>query len=175
MQWFVLKCKTKKEHIAAEHIRRRAELEVFCPRVSFRRKTRRGLVRFIEALFPGYIFVKCDLKEHKRHIQAMEGVIGVVHFGPHTPNLDDALVEELRSQCPDELRELPDPQFKAGDEVLVAEGPFREFKAIFQHYLPAKQRVQVLLDFLGRSLTIEVPAHTLVKEGYEPKSQFQGP
>lgn len=167
-QWYVFKCQTKREHVAAEHVRKRVGLEAFCPRISFRRQTRRGLVRFIEALFPGYLFVKCDLATHKRHIHALEGIIGIVHFGGFSPTLDEAFIESLRAECPDELRTLPDPEFSPGEEVIVAEGPFKEAKAIFHSFIPARQRVKILLDILGQTLAVEVPAEVIYKEGYDP-------
>jgi transcriptional antiterminator RfaH len=168
LQWYVFKCQTKREHVAAEHARRRVGVEVFCPRVSFRRKTRRGMVRFIEALFPGYLFVRCALPLHKRHLMALEGIVGVVHFGSHVPTVEEAFIESIREECPEEMRALPDPQFTPGEEVIVAEGPLREVKAIFANYLPAKQRVSVLLEILGQTLTIEVPAESVYKDDYDP-------
>ena len=52
----------------------------------------------------------------------------------------------------------------AGAEVTVAEGPFLGFSGIVVRVMPAKQRVQILLDFLGRTTLAEVDRKWLVRE-----------
>jgi len=52
--WFCLGAQPKREHIAAACLRQISEVEVFCPRVRFRKSTNRGPVWFIESMFPGY-------------------------------------------------------------------------------------------------------------------------
>jgi len=54
-----------------------------------------------------------------------------------------------------------DTEFVPGDEVQITEGPFRGLAAVVRRYLPAAQRVQVLLEFLGRSTPVEVGAFQL--------------
>jgi transcription antitermination factor NusG len=39
---------------------------------------------------------------------------------------------------------------KPGEKVLITEGPFNGYEAIFDAYLPGDQRVRVLLAFLSR-------------------------
>ena len=40
--WFCLRAQPKHEHIAAGHLRELPGIEVFLPRIRFRRQTRRG-------------------------------------------------------------------------------------------------------------------------------------
>lgn len=59
--WFCLRSQPKHEKIAATHLLRTiAGIEVFSPRLRIRRQTRRGVVWFVEALFPGYLFARFD-------------------------------------------------------------------------------------------------------------------
>jgi transcription antitermination factor NusG len=53
-----------------------------------------------------------------------------------------------------------------GAEVIVAEGAFLGFSGIVVRLLPAKQRVQILLEFLGRTTIAEVERKTLTTENY---------
>jgi hypothetical protein len=54
--WFCLRSQPKREHIAAACLRQMSDVEVFCPRVRLRKRTNRGLVWFVESMFPGYLF-----------------------------------------------------------------------------------------------------------------------
>jgi hypothetical protein len=54
--WYCLRSRRKQEHIAAAHVRVLGDVTVFCPRIHFRRASRRGVVCVTEALFPGYFF-----------------------------------------------------------------------------------------------------------------------
>src|SRR5258708_12312989 len=65
--WFCLRAQPKREHIAAACLRQTCEVEVFCPRLRFRKLTSRGPVWFIEAMFPGYLFARFDYANcHRR-------------------------------------------------------------------------------------------------------------
>jgi transcription antitermination factor NusG len=74
------------------------------------------------------------------------------------------VIDELR-ECFDaeEPLEVEDRLFP-GTEVLIAEGAFRGFQAIVLRTLPARRRVQVLLDILGRSTLVEVDRTSLSPE-----------
>ena len=56
-KWRCLRGKPKREHLAAQHLRL-AGFEAFCPRIRHQRRTVRGKVWFVEALFPGYLFAR---------------------------------------------------------------------------------------------------------------------
>ena len=52
-EWFCVRCQTKREHIAAGHLRELLGVEVFCPRLRYRKATRRGKIWWMEPMFPG--------------------------------------------------------------------------------------------------------------------------
>ena len=95
LAWYCLRCQPKKERIALMHLRREAGVEVFAPRISFYKKTKTGKKRFIEALFPGYVFVYCDIKEQLRLVLSMHGITGVVRYGSFIPSLPNQLMADL--------------------------------------------------------------------------------
>lgn len=163
-EWYCARTQPKHEHIAAGNLVKRLGLQVFNPRLRLERATRRGVVRVIEPLFPGYIFVRCVLAEHADLIRYVSGVSSLVHFGQKTPAVPDEVVEELR-QCfaAGEPMDVED-RLQAGMEVTVAEGVFLGSRGVVVRVFPARQRVQILLDFLGRTTLAEVERGALTVE-----------
>ena len=47
-------------------------------------------------------------------------------------------------------------------EVTVADGTFLGSRGVVVRFLPARQRVQILLDFLGRATLAEVDRRSLI-------------
>ena len=155
MAWYCARTKPKHEHIAAANLSRNLGLEVFNPRLRMERATCRGVVRTIEPLFPCYIFVQC-FSSAWNDVRYITGVSSLVHFGDRIPAVPHSVIEELR-ECfeAEEPLHVEDPFFP-GAEVLIVDGAFRGFQAVVLRMLPAKRRVQVLLDILGRSTLVEV-------------------
>ena len=163
--WFCLRSQPKHEHIAAAHLKKMAGVEVFLPRVRFRRATRQGLAWVTEALFPNYLFARFDWLNSLRQVQAARGVSGVVHFGERWPVIANDVIAELKLAVgADELHTIP-TVLQPGDTVEIAEGPMRGLHAVVSRVIPSRERVAVLLEFLGRQTTIEVPANLIVHEG----------
>src|SRR6185312_13830264 len=59
--WFCLRTHPKHECVAAAQLRQEANIEVFLPRIRFKRATRCGPAWVTEALFQNYLFAKFDL------------------------------------------------------------------------------------------------------------------
>lgn len=163
MAWYCARTKPKHEHIAAANLQSHLGLEVFNPRLKIERVTRRGLVRRIEPLFPCYLFVRTS-GSTMNEIRYVSGVSTLVHFGQQIPTVSDLVIEELR-QCfqEDELLSVED-RIHPGAEVSIADGAFRGFQAIVLRVLPARQRVQILLDILGRQTLVEVDHGSVISE-----------
>jgi len=156
--WYCLRSQIKREHLAAKVLQSRWELEVCLPRISHRKKTARGPVRFVEPLFPGYLFAKFDAVEHLRAVRSTEGVSGLVHFNGKVLPVPTEVVSGLRSLAGnEEVIEIVET-FEPGQEVEVAEGTFAGIRALVKMYYPTKERVRVLLEFLGRQTEVDLPA-----------------
>jgi len=172
--WFCLRSQPKHEHIAAAHLRQNTMVEVFLPRIRFKRATRQGTVWATEALFPGYLFARFDWQSSLRLVQYSRGVRGVVHFGERWPAIPEEIIRELQQAIgTDELRTIPE-NFTPGDEVEITEGAMRGLRAVVARVLPGRERIAVLMEFLGRQTTIELPRHFLLKEGDERAAVFSG-
>jgi transcriptional antiterminator RfaH len=163
--WFCLRSQPKHEHIAAAHLRQFCEITVFLPRVRFKRATRRGAVWTTEALFPGYFFAQFDWHVSLRAVQHARGVRGVVHFGERWPVIPDAVIADLRQAIGENELHTIAVELAPGDVVQIAEGTLRGLHAVVSRVMPGRERVAVLMEFLGRQTTIEVPKEFLIKEG----------
>jgi transcriptional antiterminator RfaH len=154
--WYSARTKPKHEHIATANLRRHLNLPVFSPRIRLEKMTRRGLVRVSEPLFPCYIFVNCVVEERASEIQYLTGISKLVQFGGKYPRVPDAIIEELQACFGREEIIAVETRFAPGDEVTVAGGAFAGMSAQVLKSLPAKKRVQILLDILGGPTTVEV-------------------
>ena len=154
--WFSARTKPKHEHIAAANLRKNLGLEVFSPRLRLEKLTRRGLVNVTEPLFPCYIFVRCVLEDSHNDIQHTVGVNRFVNFGGNIPQVADGIIADLRDCFENEEIIQVQTSLEPGDEVTVAGGAFAGMSAFVLKTIPAKKRVQILLDILGRPATVEV-------------------
>jgi transcriptional antiterminator RfaH len=161
--WFCVRSQPKHEHIAAARLRE-GGLEVFLPRLRFKKATARGPAWVTEALFPNYLFARFDYAASHRLVRAAAGVSSIVHFGQHVPAVPEETIAELRARLgTEELHVLPE-SFAPDDRVQIAEGAFAGLTAVVTQVMPAKERVKVLLTFLGQQTMVDVSASTLVKE-----------
>jgi transcriptional antiterminator RfaH len=162
--WFCLRTQPKHEHIAAAHLRQRLELEVFLPRIRYKRRTRQGVAWVSEALFVSYLFARFDLEAFLRRVQHARGVRTVIHFGDRWPTIPEGTIEELRAFIGDEeLRVIPDA-LNPGDTVEIAGGAFHGLEAVVSRVMPGKERVAILLDFLGRQTAMELSPDCLIRK-----------
>jgi transcriptional antiterminator RfaH len=162
--WFCVRTQPKHEHIAATHLRQEAALEVFLPRIRFKRLTRQGLRWTTEALFPGYMFARFDLAACLRRVQHTRGVRAVVHFGRRWPAVPGAVLQELRARVGSQEVYVLVVEPEPGDQACIAGGVFQGLEAVITRVMPGKERVAVLLSFLGRQTTVELDRSLLVLE-----------
>jgi len=153
--WFCLRAQPKREHIASACLRQISEVEVFCPRVRFRKSTRRGPVWFIESMFPGYLFARFDYLTLHRQIRERPGVSGFVQFGERLALLPDDLISGIRTRTDtDEIVEIS-RALEPGQEVQITQGPFQGLKALVTRLITARERVEILIEWMGRTLHAE--------------------
>ena len=155
-QWFCIRAQYHKE-LLAEFSLQREGVETFLPRIRYPKRAK----WVEEPLFPGYLFAKFQPARSLRLLHYCQGVSTVVHFGLYTPVISEDTISHLRELIgPEGTKELPHP-VRAGDEVEVLSGPFLGFDAIVTRVIPARKRVAVLLDFLGRQSEAELELGSL--------------
>jgi transcriptional antiterminator RfaH len=163
--WFCLRSQPKHEHIAAGHLSKMEGVDVFNPRIRYPRSTRNGKVTVTEAMFPNYLFARFDWKTSLTRVHYAPGASGVVHFGSKWPTVPEQAIEELRSLIGDQGIHVVSNEVAAGDEVQIAGGVFHGLTAVVTQVMPGKQRVMVLMDFLGRQSTVEVGVQSIIRHG----------
>ncbi|PXA04212.1 hypothetical protein DDZ13_06640 [Coraliomargarita sinensis] len=159
--WHCLRTQTKREHIAASILSKNKRVEVFCPRISQVKKTRVGKKRFIEAMFPGYIFAKFNYNEEHRLIMHSQGVTRIVEQGGRRV-VPEQVIIELKEALPEGIIAAPDPSLEEGAEVELVSGSLKGLNGKVLAQLPSGERVQLLLDFLGREVQIEANASDIM-------------
>lgn len=161
--WYCVRAQTKREHIAAGYLRELDGVEVWCPRLRYRKATRRGKVWWLEPLFPGYVLARFDIQELERAVRFSQGVRGLVRFGDAIPPVPASFVDELRREIdsPDQIITV-NTSVAEGEEVEVANGPLQGQRGTVVSVLPAAERVKVLLEFLGGPQVIDVDLFSIL-------------
>lgn len=165
--WYCVRTQTKREHLAAEHLRGIEGVEVFCPRLRYRKATARGKIWWVEPFFPGYVLAKFDLDTMDRTITFSHGVRGLVRFGSIVPTIPESLIHSLQRDIREHSSHETDtletaPIIEIGDEVHFAHGPLQGMNGIIVSIAPAVERVKVLLEFLGQPNTVDVDLFSLL-------------
>ncbi len=167
--WFCLRSQLKHEHIAAAHLRS-SGIEVFLPRIRYKKATRRGPVWFNEALFPNYLFARFAWAERLSDVMHARGVSTVIHFGTNWPVIAEAEIAALRELADDDQLFTVEEMFTPGEEVTIAGGAFHGLTGTVQKYLPSRERVAILLEFLGRQTHVEISPDKLTRLQGDPRS-----
>jgi transcriptional antiterminator RfaH len=119
-------------------------------------------------MFPGYLFACFELSEMHRQVRYAHGVSGIVQFGGRYPTIDDQALAYLRDYSGDaEVKEL-NGELSQGDQVKIVRGVFVGLEAVVTQLVSAKERVKILMDFLGRKVEAEVGCTGVLLEASHP-------
>jgi len=165
--WYCVRTQTKREHLAAKSLKQLEGVETFCPRLRYKKATRRGKVWWIEAMFPGYIFAYFSRPEKERAVVHTLGVMTLLKFGQHVPTISSLFIAELCEQMQNQESDENDmltlqPTVKEGDEVEIAHGAMQGITGEVVEVLPASERVKLLIDFLGNPLVVNADLFSLL-------------
>ncbi|MBW1852353.1 MAG: transcription termination/antitermination protein NusG [Deltaproteobacteria bacterium] len=108
--------------------------------------------------FPGYILVQMVLNKETWHtVKNTAKVIGFVggEINPAAVSPEEANKIILQME---EGVSKPKPKyhFEQGDEVMVIDGPFSNFRGIVEEVKPDKEKIRVLITIFGRSTPVEL-------------------
>jgi len=162
-RWYVLRSKPHKEAALYRYASSKG-FEVFYPRIRVDPVNPRS--RKIRPYFPGYMFLNTDLERvGLSSLQYMPLSMGIVKFGGEPAPVHGPVVERLKSHVSVLLEKgIERRKYSRGDDLVVRDGPFEGYSAIFDVYLSGQDRVKVLLEMLsGRSIPIELEAHSIEK------------
>ena len=164
LAWYCIRSQRGHEQIAATYLRGLDGVTVFCPRIRFRKSRRRGVVWVTEAMFPGYLFARFALPKMHRQVQYAHGVWGIVRFGDRYPTIEDAVLVKLRNHTGGgEVTEL-NYKLSEGAHVKITEGALAGLEAVVTKVLSGKERVKILMEFLGTKVEAEVRNSNILQQ-----------
>ena len=157
--WLVVRSKPKQERNLLDALAAR-EVEAYCPRIlepPRHRHAPRGPV----PLFPSYVFAHCVLEDKYLAVHYCTGAVGVVRFGDEVAIVDDGIIAGLREREGERgyvvVREVRRPMAE-GERVRIVQGPLAGLEGVVRRYLPAKDRVRLLLSIVRGVRHVEVDA-----------------
>jgi transcriptional antiterminator RfaH len=160
-RWFCVKSQPKRENIAFTQLGTLPDIEAFFPRVRFLRAVSGGPRSVVEALFPGYLFARFTPVRSLRAVRYARGVSYIVRQGRELAPVPDDAVAALRSISVSQVLELPPDPWQLGEEVRVIAGIFQGASGRIVGLVPARQRVQILLELLGRDNRVDLSIEAL--------------
>jgi len=161
IRWYCVKTQPKRENVAYGALMTLPDVEAYFPRVKYRRSSPRGQRMVVEALFPGYVFAKFSPARLIRAVRYARGVSYIVRQGREFAPVPEVIIAALHSLAATQVLELPPDPWKMGEQVRVIAGIFRGATGTVAGLVPARQRIQVLLELLGRESRIELPLDNL--------------
>ena len=160
--WFCIRTHPKHEPIAAARLSHGAGVEVFNPQLRMERLTRRGRLRSTESLFVNYLFARFNLETMLDKVRYTPSVKHVVEFGGQPAMIPDRIIEELQQTMAEHKDTIFTDSPLEGDEAEIMVGPFSGQEVRVMRVLSAKQRVEVLMEVLGRPLSVEFSLASLM-------------
>ena len=161
-QWFVVHTQSQKELLASQELKQQG-FEVYYPKFLKTRRHARRTDEIIVPLFPRYIFVAFDIDEIPwRCINGTRGVVYLLTNNSKPVCLPTQIIRDLRKRetplgvVPVETLSL----FTAGTKVRIVEGAFEGYNATIINHSD-QQRVQLLMEFMGRHLQIGLPTQMI--------------
>jgi transcription antitermination factor NusG len=150
--WSVAMTHPAREFVAARTVRRQYHRLYYLPQFFDSRLKRR------RPLFPGYLFVHAP-KSDVGFLRSCTGISRVICNGDKPAMLDNSIIDGLRAQENDNgviAMENAKRGFRRGDKVRILYQNMNHLEAFFE-CTTARQRVKLLLCWLGQTVPVIVP------------------
>jgi len=160
--WYVMHSKPRKEALLRERLRIQ-RIEAYLP--SIRVKPVNPRARTEQPFFPGYLFIRVDLEQIPvSELRWIPGATGIVCVGGEPAIVGDSLIRTIQEQIENitESNNQRVDRFKSGDWVVISDGPFATYRAMFDCRLSGSDRVRVLLELLqNQKIRLELSGRQL--------------
>ncbi len=172
-RWYIVRTKPRAEHLAAEELGRDG-FETFLPRVKrpHNRKSHADT-----PLFPGYLFLRYELYgDGRSSFQQGHHLLGWVSFGGEVPSVPDEVVAALTNRV-DAINSQGGlwRRFKPGDKVFVTSNNIQSFAEVVEEAKSPETRVRILLQFMDRLVSAQVPWRDLQPIEGQPNPKARAP
>ena len=155
--WYAIRSKPQKEEFLYSQLLARG-VEAFYRYLCVKPVNPRS--RTVQPYFPGYLFIHTDVEAEGFSVfQWMPGSLGLVSFGGEPAGVPVELINSVQRSVEHINAGFgKQPVFSSGDLLLVREGIFDGYEAIFDSHMPGNDRVRVLLHYLkGRQVPLVLP------------------
>jgi transcriptional antiterminator RfaH len=146
--WYVVRTKQYKERVVAQSVLPLVD-DIYVPLLRTKRRALGRFIERIEPLFPCYVFARLTLAISHHKLTRRPGVLGIVCLGGEPAEVDERLVQGIKSRERDGLIVLPVQRFQPRQPVTISDGVLRGMDAVFERYLSGTERVAVLLNTIG--------------------------
>lgn len=160
--WYVVHTQVNNEAKAARNLAQQG-FEVYLPFYLKRRSHARKVEWVPAPLFPRYLFVRINMSTQRwRSIQSTLGVCYLVANGQDPVPVARGVLALLKSREDDRgfIKVEHGPRLSLGEKVRVLAGAFADSFGLFDG-LSDRNRVAVLLDFLGRKVRVSIDAEAI--------------
>jgi len=153
--WFAV-CTRHQHEKTAARILEYKEFEVFLPLYKARHRWKDRFKEVYVPLFPGYLFVREELRRWLAIITT-PGVSSIVSCGGQPAAIPFSEIEGVKRIVESTLRVEPHPFLKSGDWVRVKHGPIAGVEGILLRQKNVA-RLVLSIEMLGKSAAVEVDA-----------------
>ncbi len=113
----------------------------------------------VEVLFPGYIFINTGLEDYSV-LKYTKGIKCILKFGDSIPFISKEYIESMQMMEKTSKLSPINSQIEVGQDALVVRG-FLKGNMVKICSLPSRERVDILLSFLGSVRRFSVPKNYL--------------
>lgn len=163
LSWVVAQLRPNMLSKACKHLENQ-NFEYFAPSRLETTKAGIGFKRIERSLFPGYIFVRCDI--YTKNLSALKATIGLSRvvrgMGDGPGIIPDGFIEELRRASV--LNDSTKTLLKKGDRVRLIDGPFVGMVGEIMD-ADSNGRLRILFDIMAgvrsmwvKSSSVDVPS-----------------
>lgn len=163
MHWHLVHTKPKQEKRALENLIRQG-YQCYLPTLPSEKLRQGRLTVADEPLFPRYLFIRLGQEDSAKSwlpIRSTKGVSRLVSFGIHPAQVDDNLIELLRTQ-EGLVQSEPERLFSPGERVLLINTPFAGIEGVYK-MTDGERRVMVLIEMLSKPVAVRVTPACLRK------------
>lgn len=155
-RWYLLYCKKGDLARAQMHLENQL-VECYYPEAEFEKIVRGKRKRVKEPLFSSYMFVRFDYEAGPSFItvRSTRGVVDFVRLGQHPQEVRENLILDLKQVEGETDNSLVDESPKKGQTVMIQQGQFSGFSAIYSEPDGEKRSI-LLIQLLSQTVKVNV-------------------
>ncbi len=161
-QWYALYTKPNSEYLVAGILWQHG-IETYLPAIELPKTHQR---RKGNPFFPCYLFMKADLETvNSSQWMWTPGLRCIVTRSGRPVPVPEKVINLIRQKLNEfkTARSQSECSFKPGETVRITNGPFRDMLAVFDKPISPNERVQILLQLLGRASRVQIDISDLEK------------